>query len=556
MRYLRAILTTFAVAAWALFTVVWLGPAALPFELPPFAVLLPLAALLSGLRFAVGDRPTRGHPVPEESPPTSGEVAEARAAFDTVSRRYFGDDRGPLERLAERMIDPARGVARISISAAFLRTHLHMAQSRTMDLSRSGDFLPVLKLTKGTLSDERQVHTAGTPLMTLSRIESHGCALAVLDLVAAAVVPRDERSGCDGYAAVRAYVDQLVIADGGVSSAEADVATKVVLSALMSAAPTPADEMRVAPLIHLVDLMVRRHVVVAILPPDYGAPPRRTIVTEYRTPNRGVVSQWRERARFLLGLEPRDFVLELAEALETPSLHVHCKAPEGMYAYAANPAVYFDPEVDSLTGRGPTESQIVQIQALDISEPRVAGTLGFDYVHGYFPDLNRLPSQVNAIDPSLTRRVKPVLQISFRERPPGITPLVFFASFLLGGAALLTLANFQGIFNSANGPSVALLYGLPFLFVGWLVSRIDTALLHHISIPTALGMLWFVLDAAALVGLVAAYAITPPDAYTWWSVLTVSCVANFYHTAFLYVVKHLRHMRKVKGSSDTQSSAE
>ncbi len=552
---MRKLILALGVFAWAGFLVAWLAPRAWLGGNSLGWVLLALAVGLSAIAGTAHEKPV-GRPI---MMPITVRADRALRGFDGKYAEYFGasdaDGPTPLEKLVARMGDRTKGVVRSTIELEFLRTHLSIKHSQTLDLSPPGEILPVHRMVKGTIAGERTVRAEGREVVALSRLECHGAALRILQVLAGEVAtelhfPHDwyRRAVLKTVRAVSRETEGSREAVKAAREAVWTAARKAADTAALESGETPSEDdlgLKLEPLLSMIAYLAKYHTVMVTVPHRSKKHLRRIVVTEYQRPNRDVVRRALDRFRYLLGLEQRDFNLALPEALESPSLHVHCKAPPGMYVFSAVPFLNLKEILDTL----PPAARTVVCPRGAPPPPWIEETRGFDYVHAYFHELNDLRARLKSVRPKVSIPLEARLVVSFRERPPGSMLILAVASVFLSAMVILTGRNFHDFFATDPRVTLALIYGLPALFAGWIVARIKDEVLRRISIPTFLNAAWFVVNAGVAIGIVAVFVVVGSDHPRVWFALTMSCVAQMLVTLFRYWIKHYRHIVRLHVSN-------
>jgi hypothetical protein len=130
---------------------------------------------------------------------------------------------------------------------------------------------------------------------------------------------------------------------------------------------------------------------------------------------------------------------------------------------------------------------------------------GLEYIHLYARDLEALESESGQLATTVVDRAL-ALRLEFREKPPGMFAIVLILSLYLAGLTwavghfhdLVFPAPTQGEAPAASSwPTI--LFGIPALVSGWLVSRFSADALRRVSLATVGMTLWLVVNAAAAV---------------------------------------------------------
>jgi hypothetical protein len=106
--------------------------------------------------------------------------------------------------------------------------------------------------------------------------------------------------------------------------------------------------------------------------------------------------------------------------------------------------------------------------------------------------------------------------VKYREVPPGLMGPLFGVSAWLAAITWIVGVVHDQVFGTNSGLVGAwptLIFGIPALVTGWLLSRATQATVRVISIPSFLVLVWLAANAAALITIVALKSAgieTPP----------------------------------------------
>jgi hypothetical protein len=178
----------------------------------------------------------------------------------------------------------------------------------------------------------------------------------------------------------------------------------------------------------------------------------------------------------------------------------------------------------------------------------------------------------------------PVLSVELRERPPGLMVIVFLmcgylATLTIGVAFFhdrvfgldvsslnsqcMTLMRYNFIAGGGDCQLIpatptswpTVLFGIPALVSGWLISRFTAEAVSSTSISTIAVTIWGTLNATAAIGLSAlemnVSTIHPISVFGMtvvqplWLCLTLSCVASLAMTMLLLVFRVFRYGRRL-----------
>jgi hypothetical protein len=466
-------------------------------------------------------------------------VQAARDAFVRLCSEQFTDPTVVLTELLQDVLDPGRRGDRVTKRVTLTETHLLLRTARTLSIGPDGALIPVLKPQKRTLRDDLSCELDEGPVATLTRMESHGATIELIDLLVRVTfrealvegelssltatlvggVARDSPLDDDGLRRLEKTVEIV----GRVHEDKTDRDGLTRLMALLAFAST-------------------YYCLIAIVPrASDGRTSRRKLVAEYRERLPKSPHSRIDYLRRTVGLTPRQVWLLVPEALDSSSVHVHCPAPPGMYTFKAVPHV--------LTGGGSSAGDRIDGQRTQRPYARVGNTWGLDYVHAYFRDLQQ---PLRSSPDRGTPHAYPMVQVEFREKPPGLLlPLAVTSLYL---AALVGIAgrNYDALFNQGSNSGVAALFGVPAILAGWMVTRIDMGVLSRISIPTALLVVWFVTNAGVALANVAAKPIREAPAmnltHSGWMILSVTCFAHLVTVVYMYLNRTIRYQRRLSDS--------
>ncbi|WP_280378036.1 hypothetical protein [Nocardia wallacei] len=221
--------------------------------------------------------------------------------------------------------------------------------------------------------------------------------------------------------------------------------------------------------------------------------------------------------RATFGLSRRSHTLQLSRAIKARSYHFRTDAPPGMYVFniEIGLAEMREKALDQVRSGDKSRKAIIPTQDRAISPLWDAeDTRGSAYVHAYGRDLDiaSAPSRL------------PFLAIELREKPPGLMFVVVLLSLYLAALTLGVGHWHDLIFGIANPPSrdclerihdqqfqklcaearphpesfwPTILFGVPAIVSGWLVSRFTSESVSRLSISTIAVASWFIGNAVA-----------------------------------------------------------
>jgi hypothetical protein len=523
-------------------------------------------AVEKGLRLP-GMPPAAAGPV--RLPRKSNDREFAQFAMEVFRERFGADAVAPL---IGAVLDPGGYVTRISEEIALDEESYRQVLTRTVRSSQAQTvLLPVVRPCKGVLVDEFAVKVGGTAAATLSYVEGQGAMLTVLETLFEAVFPA-ERQIQDHELLLKEVLDAAVgekpLDEAAVGDLE-DRLSRAAQAQPVPAARTGSDDEEVtpadyrAPLVQLAGYLAASYFI--LVPVALEANQRVKVETTRTLRRRNRLAQTGDKVRVALGLNIRTHLIPLPQAPESLSYHMRTRAPEGMYTYSAALRVMKVPDADLAL---PTivETARPRVPDLRMNEPE-----GLEFVHVYARDLDNFAAGGG---PNSGEEHALALRLEFREKPPGLLAVVF----LLSGY-LLALAWAVGRYHHLVFPQQAsgttapaastwptILFGIPALVSGWLVSRFTSDALRRVSLTTVLVTMWLVLNTAAAV-LLAALKTSGPSPETFnvgktvvhhatWAALMVSTGAHFALTALMALSRADRYVRRAaRATADSTEGA-
>jgi hypothetical protein len=466
-------------------------------------------------------------------------AVDTRQAFTSLCEASFRTIEPVQEELLYSILNPGhlgdRASKTVSLVAPYHKTRL----SRTLTVHSSGALVPVLKARKSTLRDGLSCELDGSPVATLSRLESHGAMLELINILTR-VTFKDalEEPAISNLAST---LISGVASDAALPQKQLRNLTDTV-SSVARLYPNLVEESDVQDLQALLSFASAYYCLIALIPSEHdegmageeGRARKRKLVVEFFERLQQGPRTHVDQVRRIIGLSPREFGILVPEALDSSSVHVHCQAPPGMYTFRAIPRVIFPEPIQTNTLR---------------PHKQVSDTLGLDYVHAYFRDfhgplVNAKPdsnSEASPID-----RPVPVLEVEFRETPPGLLlPLLLTSAYL---AAIVLAVGWNPDYLAQGGSPILL--GIPAVLAGWMVTRFDVQALRRVSIPTALLACWFVVNTGVVLTNATAAATVRPSLsaipVVGWFVVTATCVAHLASLAYVYVNRMIRHQQRLR----------
>lgn len=516
-------------------------------------------------------RPRPRGPRPEAKDPGTRYLAAAKHLFAS---------RFPQETIARfitAVCDPSLLVARITEEVNFSLDTCTQSVTRTVIVADSSKTLlmPVMRVTKGHLIDRLHVTASGSPVSTLTYVECQGAIVTALETLFDEAVPSmsPER---------RAILAQVIVAccsNSRVHFREQERLREDIRDAItrLPADPTPASEeaeaerkqMGVA-FQELADYLFESYFIVAVIEPHLLIA-RVKVTVEHTTRRNDSIIGYKNHARGLLGLGSRSYLLDLPHATESRSYHFRTNVPKGSYIYRfiARPVAVMTPNLDR-----PTDLHLNALAAQEISAmPQLSPSpsVGLDFAHLYGRDLGGRLHTLSEYSRRSEGRLLVRFYLEYRERPPGLLAMLLPVSLYLAVVSWGIGRYFTGIFVRTTSTASAIvagshavtptsswpavIFGIPVLVSGWLISRLRREDLQLCSLTTVWALIWLLLNAGWAVGL-ALLSATGPDNGTvhpffilWihhpaWAALMFSAGANFIFLIHMWISRTNRYWRR------------
>lgn len=479
----------------------------------------------------------------------------------TFNRCISADE---FDQLIDTVLDPGSVVVRINETAVLGAHDYHTTVKRTVIRPQGYEgahiLVPVLSPRKGELVDKFSLLVDGKPARTLSHRESTGAAIAVMTATLATAF--DNRIDLPG-ALWRKLRDEILNPH---QTEDADRA--IILDDLKNefGADTPSQGGLIARagLWKLAMDICDTYTIIAVAPISGSSVKVETSYSRRREPlavpaeKPAIIRVWlwlHIQLQMLFGLVRRSDGYELHLAKDAQSYHFRATAPEGLYVY-------------DLVGTWMDDTRNV-VSDLFTGLPlrplrphwEVSDTRGLEHVHAYGCDLDVWCKTSMATAGYQTAERTPAIRFELREKPPGLLFVVAFISALLTLLALAIGRWHDQVFVSTDksAPWPVIIFGLPAIVSGWMVSRFDQANVRLLSISTIGMTAWAVVNATAAVGISAfAMSVSPHYWTNWlgikrlepeWSLILVSCIACFTMSCILLVFRVRRYGRRVSGKA-------
>lgn len=451
-------------------------------------------------------------------------------AQDTYFTRF--QDAVTLKTLIGQLVDPSSFFDRITERAELLPA----SQERIVKFNyrRVKDspvlLIPLLEQAKGGLVDELDLEIDGSASITLPFLENQGAMLAaILALFDDAIAHT-----APGTAEIRAAVSELV-------ASTIPKSPEVVLRRLarLKRQNLVRNEVTYQVLRRLVEVCGQNFFILGVLEPGDRERVKIQITTRLST---GLGHRpYRDSPRVALGLRPREYSFQLRRSIGTPSYHFSMRTPRGMYI--------FDRWFESISFGGSASQGV-----------RTSDDLAADYLIS--PSTKYLHAYIR--NAAYDAAVIPAIRVQLRERPPGLMEVTSGLSALLALSVWFVGRFHEVVFplqvvagsamsRPASAAWTTILFSIPTLLVGWLITRIDGGSLARTSIRS-LGMVgWLAVNSFAAV-LAAGFKtsgaeLTPEVTHTWprvtishpiWAAVMMSSVI---HVALSFVFVFARALR-------------
>lgn len=467
---------------------------------------------------AIAHRRT-GAPPGVARPTTDDLVRDAKNAFGSK----YGQD--AVSGLAATIASPSHIFDRITEHLEFQTSRYEKTTTLLTRLSHSGtNLVPVLFQAKGALIDGLELKTDGKQMSTLPYLENQGATINVIECLVGAFNDANPKNQID--VSLKLAIVDLVASPDPTDPREVLEQVNVRVNGVL-------DDRYLLSLKQLIEQSSNSYLILMAVEGIRDSSVRVEITNSFERPiNRRKLGS--EISRSALGLRRRDHLFLLARASETSSYHLSARTPKGMYVHESCLGTL---NVGHLRAR---DSKSLQ-NGLDPIYSRSA-----KYVHLYFRNLG---SQTR------TTHQEPMLRLNLRERPPGLLELSAVVSFGLAALVLIVSLTYDEIFSQAptHGAWPTLLFGIPTLISGWIMSRIDGTALARVSILTLASCVALLVNSCAAVTAAAFKSIDAKltdgsfdfgpvhSSHPIWGVIVFSCLMHFFLASYGSVSRNLRY---------------
>jgi len=479
-----------------------------------------------------------------------GPVEAGLADYYLARYFYSGHSQAANEAMSALLI-PSSVTSRVSESHVLKDERSEVSLTRTVRGSDSLTLLPVIRVPKGQLIGSLSVEVDGQASRTLPFDETKGLLLVMLYTAFEKVV------GSGTQDPLLEELAALVVARHAPDNDSAEAWLEEVEQ--RNSASSALAEDRVA-LRKIVLATMSLDFVFAIV--DGGCSVTRRVRVTHQRPYPDGIFGLGTRFQRAVGLGRRDFSFELGAAGESRSYHLNVEAPKAMYVEDSYTQLPFDigtANSSTLKAGGRMRDEVLA----------VGRRAGDNFAHLYLRDFDGAP--LTQVDGAVSdhARTKPLFRVELRERPPGILGTMVAVSFWIASLTWVV-----GIYHTKVFPSHAmtahaiaahatavnattgsgwptLIFGVPAIVVGWLLSKVTNASLRTTTVGTFLLLTWLAIDAAMLVTIAALKSVgVSTDPWSWgdihvvhttWTLMMLLTALNFASCFGVYVIRNFRY---------------
>lgn len=418
-----------------------------------------------------------------EPAPASEQLAEY------YMQQYFESSQGhTLVNSVALLVDPPSFTSRVSQSFRLHNEKYSIDLARTINTNGQALSVPLLKVFKGRIVGSLRVTVDDKRTRTLTFDESKGFQVAALSVTFDRVLPVSQYDDL-----LNRCCDAVV---GATPPSREDF--ELLLAELQEAiAASTASKAHKDALYRLVSEASYYDYILGVMEADEKVKTRRIIVSYDGHYEDGIKGTY--RLHTALGLGKRKFTFELPFAAESKSFHLQVEGPENMYAYEVFPLWGY-------SGRTSTEG-------VDASRGRIRNKLisraplrGDQHAHVYMRDLDGGPIiDLQSKDGSKVAQSIPRVFLEYREHPPGVLGPVLAVSLWLTVLTWTVGFFHDDIFRVQAGTTpgaqgwATVIFGVPAIVTGWILSKADAKTLRGISLATFGALSLLALDAVLLV---------------------------------------------------------
>lgn len=552
-----AIILFFLVAAVRIFdnavvTTSWSTPQ----QLVSVLVILIVARLMISRRVLQwGTRVDRSDVEHEPSEVVAGRVTEYASQF------LEHNDPGQIRGLLDTLTRPQDHFKRITED---VQIHISTYTQKTRITYRCGrdgeSLVPLISRRKGELLDGLEISCEGSPMQPLPYLENQGAAILLVDTIIEALVV-----DLPDLRTYQVEIQELVSSPSSVNPAN----LLRRLAGLKTASIGAADKVLLERLKQIVEECSESYLVLALIPGELGRIVEVTI--EHSRDRMPPDMSKLEPLRVVLGLRDRRHRFYISRAGQATSYHFSARAPSGMYLHECRLILATGLGASGRAASKPAPSNLdagrANNNALEIAQNDSLKNAHL-YIRGHSTEGER---------PKFFR-----FRIEVRERPPSITEVTtLLAAVLLTMVWIVTMYHGE-IFLQESGQALGgpddsdassgrrdggpsglwptVLFGIPVLLAGWLVTRLDAPALGKISLLSLSLALWFAGNSLLAIGATAfkslgvtaskgEFAVWIPHVdihHPFWALVVVSCTANFASCLVASLCRALRYISLMK----------
>ena len=563
---LRRVMQTLLCLIWAIFALMIVDSDTYVLHIDSeFRDAVLFAALVATfLRYMLSEawlaRVAKNYPSYGEPHLQPAEVPDLHALADYYHQRFLSLDlQDAVAWTVAALAYPSSVVPRISQSFEVRNKRWGVRVSRLIRLESDAQLFPVHRVRKGSIAGGLKVQVGEKRASTLLYSESKGLVLSLFESAWYKALAASERQPeADSAAVLLEEIRVAIVAPKELPASGYNDLVARSQAFLIDSKVAILDRNLV---VFLVRLLLAFDLIFVRIPTESLNSTSRVSI-EYdlfadHTLHGGV-----NRIRAALGIGARSFSFPIPCVSDTQSFHLDVVGPAGMYVYHASP-------VWPLQGRSeapPLNPSPERVRNEDLATSPYSGD---ERIHLYMRDFDGRPIFEDDGGNQWRRAsLMPRFDVEFREVPPGLV-----GAILAVAAWLLVLTWAVGIYHSdifkATGgtPSVVgswptLIFGIPALVTGWLLSRASASTIRIISIPSFLVLVWLACNSAALITVVAfKSAGIESDAFIFilpwlgpqqmvhptWTVLMLSVFLNFAATLSMFITKSSRYAAVING---------
>ena len=477
--------------------------------------------------------------------------------FENFLNLDFDLEEGLIRSLGA-LVNPSTIVHRITQRMTSNGRRWNVNLSRTLATGSEPILFAVHRVRKGVTTGDLQISVDEKRISTLSFAESKGLLLAIVDVLWAGLF-RDTRGHLPKPAS-----DMLTVVNAGiVKDAELDVEafSDIIAGTKQLIARDGASQEDLELLIFVIRLALAYDIVFISIAIPAGSKSCRVAIS-YDILSGGMIETFVDRFRAAMGVGQRNYQFPIPYVTDSRSFHLNVVGPQGMYAYHAAPL--WPASARASSKHLDPDSSRQRDQAAILSTPS-----GDETTHLYMRDFDGRPVFDRDVGPGPKQQSTswmPQFAIEFREVPPGLISAVTGVALWLTTLTWVVGIFHDVVFKPGSGTAVGswptLIFGVPALVTGWLLSRASMQTIRVISIPTLLTLLWLAANSALIVAIVALKSSgiesSPTEvvmpfigpqvvSHPTWTVLMISMFLNLATSASMWLTKSTRFASIING---------